>query len=32
MLCIETANIGDNEVTIPPGQTHTMGVSIRVES
>jgi glucose-6-phosphate 1-epimerase len=31
MLCIETANAGDDRVTLPPGQRHAMRARIRVE-
>ena len=30
MLCIETANIDDNAVTVPPGESHTMEARIAV--
>jgi D-hexose-6-phosphate mutarotase len=29
MLCIETANAGDNVITLAPGATHTLGVTYR---
>lgn len=28
MLCIETANVMDDVITLEPGASHTMGVSI----
>ena len=28
MLCIETANVMDDVVTLLPGATHTLGVSV----
>jgi glucose-6-phosphate 1-epimerase len=28
MLCIETANVLDDVVTLSPGESHTLGVSI----
>jgi glucose-6-phosphate 1-epimerase len=28
MLCIETANVMDDVVTLAPGTSHTMGVSV----
>ena len=31
MLCLETANAGENSVTLAPGATHTMTATIRVE-
>ena len=31
MLCVETANAGENSVTLAPGATHTMIATIRVE-
>ena len=31
MLCIETANAGENSVTLAPGATHTMAATVRVE-
>lgn len=31
MLCIETANAADDAVHLPPGASHKMGASIRVE-
>lgn len=31
MLCIETANAGENTVTLAPGATHAMTATIRVE-
>lgn len=30
MVCVETANVGDDAVTLVPGQVHTMSVEIRV--
>jgi glucose-6-phosphate 1-epimerase len=30
MLCIETCNIREHAVTLAPGQSHTMGATIRV--
>ncbi|MEZ5818321.1 MAG: D-hexose-6-phosphate mutarotase [Hyphomicrobiaceae bacterium] len=30
MICIETANAGDDIVTIGPGETHTLGVTYRL--
>lgn len=32
MLCIETANVWDDVVTLKPGQAHSMGVSIGSEA
>ncbi len=32
MLCIETANVAENAITLAPGQTHTMQAMIRSES
>ncbi len=32
MACIETANVHENVVTIPPGQTHVIGAVHRVEA
>lgn len=32
MLCVETANAGDDVVTLAPGATHTLGVTYRVQS
>ena len=32
MLCVETANVKPNHVSIEPGQSHTMQAVIRVES
>lgn len=31
MLCVETANIGDDRVTIAPGESHTIRVTIKKE-
>jgi glucose-6-phosphate 1-epimerase len=31
MACIETANSGENSITLPPGQTHAMTARIRLE-
>jgi glucose-6-phosphate 1-epimerase len=31
MLCIETANVADNAVTLAPGQKHTMRARLRVD-
>jgi D-hexose-6-phosphate mutarotase len=31
MVCIETANAGDDVITIAPGGAHTLGTTIRVE-
>ncbi len=31
MLCVETANVGPAAITLPPGQTHTMTATLRVE-
>ena len=28
MLCIETANVMDDVITLEPGASHTLGVSI----
>ncbi|MBP5090445.1 D-hexose-6-phosphate mutarotase, partial [Pseudomonas chlororaphis] len=28
MLCIETANVMDDVVTLAPGASHTLGVSV----
>jgi D-hexose-6-phosphate mutarotase len=30
MICIETANVGDSSVTLPPGETHEMRAAIGV--
>lgn len=30
MICIETANVGDERVTVPPGETHEMRAAIGV--
>jgi glucose-6-phosphate 1-epimerase len=30
MICVETANAGDDIVTLGPGQTHTLGVTYRL--
>lgn len=32
MLCIESANAAEDEVTIPPGESHQLRVSYRVEA
>ncbi len=32
MVCVETANAGDDVVTLLPGATHTLGVTYRVQS
>jgi D-hexose-6-phosphate mutarotase len=31
MLCVETANVADNAVTLAPGATHVMRAMVRVE-
>ncbi len=31
MVCVETANVGDHAVTLPPGARHVMAAEIRVE-
>lgn len=31
MTCIETANVADNAITLPPGETHVMRVAISIE-
>ena len=31
MVCVETANVADDAVTLPPGATHTMRTVIRIE-
>ncbi|MDP9037935.1 MAG: D-hexose-6-phosphate mutarotase [Acidobacteriota bacterium] len=31
MVCVETANVASNAVTLAPGETHTLSVSISVE-
>jgi glucose-6-phosphate 1-epimerase len=31
MTCIETANVGDNAITLKPGETHTMRADISIE-
>jgi D-hexose-6-phosphate mutarotase len=31
MLCVETANAGENSITLAPGETHRMTATIRVE-
>jgi glucose-6-phosphate 1-epimerase len=31
MLCVETCNAADNAVHLPPGASHKMTASIRVE-
>jgi glucose-6-phosphate 1-epimerase len=30
MVCIETANVGDDRVTVAPGETHEMRAGIGV--
>jgi len=30
MVCVETANVGDARVTLPPGETHEMRAAIGV--
>lgn len=32
MLCIETANVGENAITLPPGGMHEMGAEISCEA
>jgi hypothetical protein len=32
MLCVESANAGDDAVTIKPGETHTLWVGYSVEA
>jgi glucose-6-phosphate 1-epimerase len=32
MVCVEPANAAENAVTLQPGTTHTMGITVRVES
>ena len=32
MICIETANAGNDIVTLAPGETHTLGVTYRLEA
>ena len=32
MVCVEPANAAENAVTLQPGATHTMGITVRVES
>jgi glucose-6-phosphate 1-epimerase len=32
MCCIESANIGDHAVSLAPGQSHTLSVTIRAAS
>jgi glucose-6-phosphate 1-epimerase len=32
MACVETANVADNAVTLPPGATHTMQLTVLVEA
>ncbi|MCX5734752.1 MAG: D-hexose-6-phosphate mutarotase [candidate division NC10 bacterium] len=32
MLCIETANVGEHTIQLPPGGRHVLGVGIRSES
>jgi glucose-6-phosphate 1-epimerase len=31
MVCVEPANAAENAVTVAPGATHTMGMTVRVE-
>jgi len=31
MACIETANVGDDAITLQPGETHTMRAHVTVE-
>ena len=31
MLCVETANVGEEAITLNPGEAHTMTTSVRVE-
>lgn len=31
MLCVETANLGDAAATLPPGESHTMGTTLKVQ-
>lgn len=31
MVCVESGNIGENAVTLAPGESHTMAAAIRVE-
>jgi glucose-6-phosphate 1-epimerase len=31
MLCVETANVGENAVTLPPGRRHVMRAIVRAE-
>ena len=30
MLCVEVANVGDNVVTLAPGEQHTMRARVKV--
>jgi hypothetical protein len=32
MTCIETANVGENAVTLQPGETHTMRAYVSIEA
>jgi D-hexose-6-phosphate mutarotase len=32
MVCVEPANAAENAVTVAPGATHTMGMTVRLES
>ena len=32
MVCVEPANAAENAVTVAPGATHTMGMTVRIES
>ncbi|HEY9499836.1 MAG TPA: D-hexose-6-phosphate mutarotase [Terrimesophilobacter sp.] len=32
MVCLETANIGDSQITLAPGERHSMSATIRVEA
>lgn len=32
MVCVEPANAAENTVTLPPGTTHTMGITVRVDT
>jgi glucose-6-phosphate 1-epimerase len=32
MTCIETANVGDNTITLKPGATHSMKVDVTIEA
>jgi len=31
MLCVETANVAENAVTLAPGESHVMRAAVRVE-